>query len=89
MVVKFIKTNIIARFGVPKAIVMDNRPQFISQKFKGMCDRYGIQLHHSSPYNPQKNRQVEATNKTLIKSLKKTYEGNKIFDWPKKLIDAL
>ena len=29
-VVKFIKTNIIARFGVPKAIVTDNGPQFIS-----------------------------------------------------------
>ena len=28
--VKFIKTNIIARFGVPKAIVTDNGPQFIS-----------------------------------------------------------
>ena len=31
-VVKFIKTNIIARFGVPKAIVTDNGPQFISQE---------------------------------------------------------
>ena len=29
-VVKFIKTNIIARFGIPKAIITDNRPQFIS-----------------------------------------------------------
>ena len=29
-VVKFIKTNIIARFGIPKAIVTDNGPQFVS-----------------------------------------------------------
>ena len=54
-----------------------------------MCDRYGIQLHHSSPYYPQKSRQAEATNKTLIKILKKTCESNKFFDWPEKLIDAL
>ena len=29
-VVKFIKTNIIARFGVPKAIITDNGLQFVS-----------------------------------------------------------
>ena len=51
-VVKFIKTNIIARFDILKVIVLDNGPQFISQELKGMCDRYGIQLHHSSPYYP-------------------------------------
>ena len=54
-----------------------------------MCERYGIQLHHSSPYYPQGNGQAEATNKTLIKILKKNYKSNKFFNWPKKLIDAL
>ena len=54
-----------------------------------MCDRYGIQLHHFSPYYPQGNRQTETTNKTLIKILKKTCESHKFADWPEKLIDAL
>ena len=54
-----------------------------------MCERYDIQLHHSSPYYPQGNGQAEATNKTLIKILKKTYESNKFSNWPEKLIDAL
>ena len=54
-----------------------------------MCDMYEIQLHHSSPYYPQGNGQAEATNKTLIKILKKTCESNKFSDWPEKLIDAL
>ena len=54
-----------------------------------MCNRYEIQLHHSSSYYPQGNRQAEATNKTLIKILKKTCESNKFFDWPEKLIDVL
>ena len=54
-----------------------------------MCDRYGIQLHHSSSYYPQENGHAEATNKTLIKILKKTCESNKFSDWPEKLIDAL
>ena len=54
-----------------------------------MCDKYGIQLHHSSPYYPQGNGQAKATNKTLIKILKKTCESNKFSDWPEKLIDVL
>ena len=54
-----------------------------------MCDRYGIQLYHSSPYYPQGNGQAEATNKTLIKILKKTCESHKFSDWPEKLINAL
>ena len=68
---------------------MDNGPQFVSQELQGMCERYGIQLHHSSPYYPQGNGQAEATNKTLIKILKKTCKSNKFIDWPEKLIDAL
>ena len=58
-VVKFIKTNIIARFGVPKAIVTDNGPQFVSQELKGMCDRYGIQLHHSLPFIHRKTDKLK------------------------------
>ena len=63
---------------------MDNGPQFVSQELQDMCERYGIQLHHSSPYYPQGNGQAEATNKTLIKILKKTCESNKFADWPEK-----
>ena len=89
MVVQFIKTNIIVRFSIPKVIVTDNGPQFVSQELQDMCDRYGIQLHHSSSYYPYGNGQAEATNKILIKILKKICESNKFSDWPEKLIDAL
>ena len=48
-VVKFIKTNIIARFDIIKAIVIDNGPQFISQDSKvcatGMKFNYIIHWH--------------------------------------------
>ena len=36
-----------------------------------------------------KEGQAEATNKTLIKNLKKICESHKFSDWPEKLIDAL
>src|SRR5262249_302361 len=46
-------------------------------------------LHHSSPYYPQGNGQAEATNKTLIKIIKKTCETHRHSDWPEKLVEAL
>jgi len=88
-VFKFVMCNIITRFGIPKAIVIENGLQFISQELKDLCNRYGIQLHHSSPCYPKWNGQVEATNKTLIKILKKTSESHRHSDWPEKLVEAL
>lgn len=88
-VCKFIMKNILARFGVPSTIVTDNGPQFISQDLQDLCKRYAIALHHSSPYYPQGNGQAEATNKTLLKIIKKTCESSKFSDWPEKLIEAL
>jgi hypothetical protein len=86
---KFVMKNIITRFGIPKMIVTDNGPQFVSQEFQALCNRYGIELHHSSPYYPQGNGQAEATNKTLINIVRKTTERHKASDWPEKLIEAL
>ena len=54
-----------------------------------LCGKYGINLHHSSPYYPQGNGQAEATNKTLIKIIKKTCKSHNYTDWPERLIEAL
>ena len=88
-VVKFIKKNIIARFGIPKAFITDNGPQFISQQMNELCTKYNIELHHSTPYYPQANGQAEATNKTLLKIIKKTVQTTKGSDWPERLVEAL
>jgi len=88
-VVKFIKRNIITRFGVPRDIVTDNGPQFVAQELQDMCCKYHINLHHSSPYYPQGNGQAEATNKTLIKIIKKTCNSSNYADWPERLVEAL
>ena len=37
-----------------------------------LCEQFHIQHHFSSPYYPQGNGQVEASNKTIVKILKKT-----------------
>ena len=42
-VVNFIKHYVIHRFGVPRWIIHDNGPQFISQVFYQFCNKYQIQ----------------------------------------------
>lgn len=42
-VVKFVRRNIMFRFGIPKTLAMDNVSQFNSAKFRKMCEEYGIQ----------------------------------------------
>jgi hypothetical protein len=41
MVQKFFWQNIVCRFGVPKAITVDNRTQFDVKTFKAFCDQIG------------------------------------------------
>ena len=70
-VVNFIKQHVIHRFGVPRRIIHDNGPQFMSQVFYQFCDKYQIQNVASTAYNPTANGLVEAFNKIIIKLLKK------------------
>ena len=76
-VFNFIKHHVIHRFGVPRQIIHDNGPQFISQVFYRFCDKYQIQNVASTAYNPAANGLAEAFNKTIIKLLKKFVSSNK------------
>ena len=70
-VANFIKEDIIVRFGVPHRIISDNGTPFINSEMRKMLEFYQIKHHRLSPYYPQRNRQAEATNKTLIKIISK------------------
>jgi len=87
-VVNFVKHLVIHRFGVPRRIIHDNGPQFISQVFYQFCDKYWIQNVASIAYNPAANGLAEAFNKTIIKLLKKFVSSNKR-DWDEKLGECL
>ncbi|XP_028100285.1 protein NYNRIN-like [Camellia sinensis] len=65
-VANFIKENIICRFGIPKVILPNNGTPFVNRHVGRFLDTYQIKHHKSTPYYPQGNGQVEATNKTLI-----------------------
>lgn len=52
-------------YNVPEVVIADNGPQFISNDFKNLMSKYGIQkLWYNSRYHPQNNF-TERTNKTI------------------------
>ena len=87
-VANFIREHIITRFGIPRRLISDNRIPFINKDMKGLTEAYYIKHGRSTPYYPQGNGQVEATNRVMLKILKKMkheYGGK----WSDHLADVL
>nr|KYP56992.1 Gypsy retrotransposon integrase-like protein 1 [Cajanus cajan] len=68
---KFTWKNIICRFGIPHALIIDNDRQFIAQEFKDFLRELGIKHLPTSVEHPQTNGQAEAANKVILRELKK------------------
>ena len=51
----FMWRSIICRFGIPRALVLDNGKQFDNAKFRDICAELGIKKYYSSPAHPQSN----------------------------------
>ena len=67
VVVRFIKKEIICRYGLPRKIITDNATNLNNKMMKEMCEDFKIQHHNSMPYRPKMNREVEAANKNIKK----------------------
>ena len=78
-VIAFVKEHIIYRFGIPQTITTDQGSIFVSEEFQDFAANMGIKLLNSSPYYAQANGQAEASNKSLIKLIKR-----KIKEQPKR-----
>jgi hypothetical protein len=87
-VISFVQEHIIYRFGVPQTLTTDQGPSFMSHQFREFAESMKIMLLNSSPHYVQANGQAEASNKVLIKIIKK-----RIKDHPRrcneKLLEAL
>ena len=84
----FIQKHIITRFGIPKRLINDNEALFINKDMKNLTKAYYIKHGRSTPYYPQENGQAEATNRVMLKILKKMkheYGGK----WSDHLTDVL
>ena len=87
-VTNFIRNHIITRFGIPRRLISDNGTPFINKDMKWLTKAYHIKYGRSTPYYPQGNGQAEATNRIMLKILKKMkheYGGK----WSDHLADVL
>ncbi|WCJ18434.1 hypothetical protein M5689_000786 [Euphorbia peplus] len=87
VVKKFIRNNIICRYGLPERIITDNAKNFNSKAMEELCTQFKIRHHNSTPYRPRMNGAVEAANKNIKKIVQKmalTYK-----DWHEMLPYAL
>ena len=55
MIIGFLKTNILSRFGYLEKIIIDNDAAFKSKKMINFCHQFHITLGHSTAYYPQGN----------------------------------
>ena len=71
VVARFIKHNIICRYGVPEKIITDNGSNLNNNMMKELCESFKIKHHNSYPYCPKMNGAVDATNKNIKKIVHK------------------
>nr|XP_009602207.1 uncharacterized protein LOC104097354 [Nicotiana tomentosiformis] len=87
VVVDFVHSNIICRFGIPKIIITDNATNLNSHLMREVCEQFKITHRNSTPYRPRANGTVEAANKNIKKILRKMIQSSR--QWHEKLHFAL
>jgi hypothetical protein len=75
-VINFVQEHIIHQFEIPQSLTTDQWPSFMSHQFREFVESMKIKLMNPSIYYAQANGQAEASNKTLIKIMKKRIENN-------------
>jgi hypothetical protein len=86
---KFFWQNIVCRFGVPKAITMDNGTQFDAETFKDFCDRIGTKIHFASVRHPESNGLVERENDIIMTGIMKLIFNQPRGKWSDELIKVV
>ena len=69
LTVKYYLSQIFARFGIPRTLVSDNGPEFVSGDLKHWCQSMGIQKMESPVYHPRANGLAERAVQTVKKAL--------------------
>jgi transposase InsO family protein len=70
-VIRFLLEHIIHRFRIPQTLTTNQGASFMSHQFREFVGSLRIKLMNSSLYYAQSNGQAEASNKILIKLIKK------------------
>jgi hypothetical protein len=83
---KFFWQNIVCRFGVPKAITVDNGTQFDAEAFKEFCDQIDTKIHFASVRHPESNGLVERANGIIMTGIMKLIFNQPRGKWTEELI---
>jgi hypothetical protein len=86
---KFFWQNIVCRFGVPKAITVDNATQFDVKTFKDFCDKIDRKIHFASVRHPKSNGLVERANGIIMTGIMKLIFNQPRGKWPDELIKVV
>jgi len=65
VVVKFLRENIFARYGMPRLIISDQGTNFHNRSFDALLKRYSIIHRLAIPYHPQTSGQVEVSDRQI------------------------
>jgi transposase InsO family protein len=86
---KFFRQNIVCRFGVPKAITVDNGTQFDAEAFREFCEQIGTKIHFASIRHPESNGLVERANGIIRTGIMKLIFNQPRGKWPDELIKVV
>jgi hypothetical protein len=86
---KFFWQNIVCRFGVPKAITVDNGTQFDAKTFIDFCDQIGTKIHFASLRHLESNGLVERANGIIMTGIMKLIFNQPRGKWPDELIKVV
>jgi transposase InsO family protein len=86
---KFFWQNIVCRFGVPKAITVDNGTQFDAETFKDFCDQIGTKIYFASVRHPESNGLVKRANDIIMTGIIKLIFHQPRGKWPGELIKVV
>ncbi|KFD60925.1 hypothetical protein M514_26914 [Trichuris suis] len=72
--------EIFATHGLPRILMSDNGPAFVSAPFRAFLRRCGVKHLYTPPYHPNSNGQAVRTIQTLKQALRKLLSYNTDFD---------
>ena len=74
-------TEIISRYGTPRAILSDRGQTFMSKLVKALSELFEIKRSFTSPYHPMTNGMTECKNSYILQALRAYCKGQQDV-WP-------